>query len=519
MRSVFRSPLLLGALTLCSAGSALAISTSFDSTQAGWQPLVTWWGNGDAQMAVKQMTAQAKVYDAVLHHADIDKPTQDFVDEALEMLSDFNLEGFHKLLPEERAGFRELWVRGDLKGSTYYVKRADIKQPFKVAVKGPRRGLGEFSEMIRAKLNEDKAGDERSYLIGIRGGAGVGKLNWEQTVGAATDFGRIVSNGDPRSGATDHPKPSSQSIATIKKLHPQLASEDLQPLGVLWDAFPTLSATLSQIGHLENVREADTGKGYQHVTVEMRGLVDRLSEKHPKFAKHMKKLGKIGRFDIVWADDKGRTLMKWFVDSETLVIKNECYLKDGQLLPFQGKKIFADEPVDPLSDRLKKTKFVIQARLQLLGVVLNLKNLKGDVFYENKGTYMEGGAIINSVPGVEVDGAALGFVPTGVIDAMIPGNIRSLTLDFFRVAAKGNDKKGVNIMLNMGADTQGGDGVVEAGIDLEALDNYLVKIAIGMVNERLIPPTDVINDAKALLTEIYDGFVADLGKYRSRVGG
>lgn len=517
MRSAFRSPLVLGLVTLCTAGSALALS-SFDSTEAGWTPLVSLWGKGDPQVAVKNLGQLTTAYSAVLHRTDVDKATQEFVDDAIEQLSDFNLEGFHKLLPEERNGFRELWVRGELKGDRYAVRRADGTKAFRVSMKGPRKGLADLSEMIRAKLNTGKS-DERSYLIGLRVGLGVSKLEWTPTVQAITEFGRLVSTADSRAGASDKLKPSAAAVSQVKSLHPKLAPEDVQSAAVLWEAYPALSKALSQIGQLEDVREVDTGKGYQHVTVRMSELTDRLAKRHAPFAKHMKKMGKIGRFDIRWVDSKNRTLMNWFIDSETLQIRNECYLKEGQLLPFSGKKVFADEPVDPFSDYLKNTRAIVQARLQLLGVVVQLKNLKLDLFYQPHGSYAEMGATLTSSPGVEIEGAALGFVPTGLIDAFIPGNIRSLTLDFLRVASKGNEKKGVVASLNLGSEQPGGDGVIEAGLDIEALDNYLVKIGVGMVNERLIPSDEVLKDAKGLLTEIHDAFSQDLSRYKSRVGG
>ena len=69
----------------------------------------------------------------------------------------------------------------------------------------------------------------------------------------------------------------------------------------------------------------------------------------------------------------------------------------------------------------------------------------------------------------------------------------------------------------MGAEQSGGDGVLEASDDLEALDNRLVKMGVGMVNDRKVPDDDVSADDKALASEIHAAFVKDLAHYRARV--
>jgi hypothetical protein len=55
-------------------------------------------------------------------------------------------------------------------------------------------------------------------------------------------------------------------------------------------------------------------------------------------------------------------------------------------------------------------------------------------------------------------------------------------------------------------------------MELEALDSKLVKMGVGMVNERLVPSDEVLTDAKALLTELHDAFARDLARYKARLG-
>jgi hypothetical protein len=516
MALAWRSRWLWSACVVCAASSALAVS-ALDATHAGWSSLVQLCGRGDTPDALRTLSQWTSAYGTALHHTDIDKPTQRFVDDSLSLLSDFDLEGFYELLPEKSGAFRELWVRGELSGGRYAIRRADGGQASRVSVKGPRRGLLDMSQTVRARRNEGRGGEEHSYLLGARLGLGIGKVSWDGAVAAGKDFARLVASGDPRSGAAaDAPRPSQESLDGVRKLHPKLAAEDAQPVALLFEAFPATARALSQLGELQDMRGPNGGSVYQHIKVVAHGLPERLAQRHPKLARHLRKLGKLARFDIRWLDAKQRSLMNWHVDSETLTLRTECYVKDGQLLPFKGKQVFVDEPVDLLGSSLAHTHTITDGRFQLLGVVVKISHLRSDLYFTPHGSHAELQVRMTSVPGVEVEGAALGFVPTGLIDAFIPGNMRDLTLEFFRVATSGNDEKGIVIAVDAGAEHAGGDGVLEASIDLEALDNRLVKMGVGMANARLVPDEDVSADDKALVTEIHAAFAKDLARFKTR---
>lgn len=511
MRRRLRS-LWLGLALLCFAASAAALS-SLDGVQAGWTPLVSWWGGGDPERAVQNLTQLTHAFGAVLHRTDIDAPTRRFMDESLKQLSDFDLHGFHKLLPEERGASRELLVRGDLVGDRYAVRRADARTPFQVSLRGPRRGLADFSQRIRSKVEFRPGDDQSSYLIGVQFGLGVGRLSWDQTVNAVADFGRIVSNADPRPSAPDKPTPSAESIAQVRALHPKLAPEDVEPTALLFDAYPALSRAFSQFGQLEDVRTSEAREGYRHVTVRMRGSPDRLKQKHAPFAKHMARLGKIARIDGRWVDARNRTLMKWVLDSQTLVFTLECYIKDGLLLPTSGKLVHADAGVDPMSDALRHTRAYLQARVQLFGITMTLRQLKLNLSYRPQETYATMKASVNSVPKVSVEGAT-----AGLIDVFIPGNIQSLTEDFFRRAVSGNEGKGITLGVVLGSENREAGGVLEGDVALDALDSRLVKMGVGMVNERVLPSGEVLEDGKKLVAELHDAFMRDLSRYKGRLG-
>jgi hypothetical protein len=501
---------MLGLSGVCA--SALALST-LDGVSAGWTPMVSWWGAGDAHKAVANLGRLTHAFSAVLHHSEVDAPTRKFVDDALEQLGDFDLGDFHDLLPERRAGFRELSVRGELRGDRYLIRRAEPGSNFLVTAHGPRRGLADFSQVLRAKHIQPEDGPD-SYLLNVGLGLGVGNLAWDQTLQAIADFGRIVADADPRVAANDVPRPSDEAVALTKKLHPKLGAEDVASVALLFDAYPAVSRRFSEVGELVDVRSVAASAAYQHVTVRMRALPARLEKSHPALAEHLRSLGDLAHFDFRWVDRQNRTLVRWVIDSKHLLFSTECYLKDGLLLPVAGKTVLVDQPIDPMGDALERSRVFMHTRVTLFGVAISVHNLRAEVRYTPGATHGQLVGSVQAPPRVETEGAAVGF-----IDALIPGNLKSLTYDFFAHAARGNDKKGVVIAIGAGSETREQGGVIETKIELEALDSKLVKMGVGMVNERLIPSGEVLRDAKQLLTGLHDAFVADLSRYKARLGG
>ncbi|MDB4986105.1 MAG: hypothetical protein JWN04_1283 [Myxococcaceae bacterium] len=509
-----RNPLLLGGAFLLATGTAYAVA-NMDATNAGWTPLVTLWGAGDKPAAIKELHRITNAFDLALHHFQIDEATQEFTDGTIEDLEDFALADFYDRLPNKVGDYRELWVRGDIKGKNYVVAQAKEKKGYQVTLKSERNDLAAMSTTVRSKETKGY-GDTSAYFIGYRFGLGLGNFRWDTAMGALQDWARLNMVGNPESGGGEVIQATASAKSKAKALHPKLSSEDLDAIGLLFEAYPSLATALSRLGQIDDVRTTWPKKSYQQVSLAMHADVDRFGEHYPAFAKYGDKLGDLALMDIRWVDSKGRTLMTFKIDSDKLSFAWQCYVKNGMLLPFKGVKVYENEPVDPMADTLTGSSFVTNARLKLLGVVIKLTALKTDVFYQPHAGYMESGLTFTQVPKIEVEGAALGFVPTALVDAFIPGNIESVTRDFLNVAAKGNDGKGFVGVLRMGiAKEDSTKGVLETGVDFDALDNFLVKIGLGMVSDKLIPDADAFTDIKKFSTDLYDGFVKDLARFES----
>lgn len=516
MRRFLHHPLiwlLLGS-SFGSVAFALAVS---DPVQTGWAPLVRLYGQGDASSTVKELSKLTTAYTTALHHTEIDAPTQAFLDGLYEDIEDFDLDSFHDRLPERRGKSHELWVRGDLVGKKYLIRRADGKTPFQVTLGGARNELAAMSSVVRSTPGRSHGG-RPTYLLSTRYGVGIGAVAWDRVTEANAEFARLFAQG--KLGDEAAPEPSSEVRRRVRTLHPNLLDEDLAILTVLFAAYPQLSETLSRIGQVEDVRTTWPSKGYQQISLRVHGVIDRIGEHYPALAKHLGRLDDLARVDMRWLDAKGRTLLTMKLDSDRLIFHLQCYVKDGKLLPARGQKVFEDEPLEYLGGELERTRTLVDARFKMLGVIVELDDMLLENTYRPSAGYAEMSSSLRAAPkSIHVQGAALGFLPTRLLDAFIPGNIESITRDFFEVAAKGNGARGATLSFKLGTKEVGHNGVFESASEIEALDSFLVKIGLGMVNDRLIPNDRAFRDVKQFATDLHDAFVRDLSRYASRARG
>jgi hypothetical protein len=480
---------------------------------AGWTPMVTLWG-GDAHTAVKSLNRVTKAYHAFLHNTEIDKPTQKFIDDAFDEFEDFDLEGFYDLLPDERNGKRELHVKGALAGDRYLVSRAEPGSNYEVGLDGPRNGLADMSLNIRGEHKEGK--DYESLVAGGRWGLGLGPLSYTALMKADRDLVRLVTAGEVEGQKVE---PSGSARSFIKKNNPGLGSEDVDALALLYDAYPALGQALTQVGRLEDVRAAQFDGGTYHITTRMRAEPERLAEKYPAFAKHVKKLGDVLRANVRVQDDHGRDIVRLTIDSEKLLFGVECYMKDGLVVPFDGNKVYEDEPLDPLSDTLQKPKVLISARLNMLGIIVHVKGLRVDADYAVHGSYATADARITKMPLIKVEGRALGMFAPGFLDLFIPSNIQDITEKFMEVAVKGNNRKGIRVHIELGSKAEGDAGVLAIGAAAEIYESWVVKIGGGVVTDRLLMNDKAEDQAKQLAADLHDAFMRDFSRFRQGVGG
>lgn len=478
--------------------------------EAAWHPFAVLWGGGVKAPAVAEMHRLAEVADALLHRRELDAPTQGFIDGVLSDLADFDLAKLQQRLPRESDdGFRELRVRGELNGRAYRVRQPAADEAFQVTMNGPRDQLGAASLVVRAKRLWT-VNDRKAYSFGGQAGVGIGNVRWDAVVAAAEDAARMVGT------ATVDGQPLQSSEAARQealRAHPKLGAEDLAIVGVAFDAYPALSAFVSKFGQVEDVRTVLDDRGYQKLTVSVRGLPQQYEKEYPLSAEYARRMLDLVRARGRWVDKHGRTLATASMDSKDLTATVSCYLKDGRLLAFKGDRVFEGDPIDPMSDDLARSQVVATGWFKMFGITIKLSDAELDATYTPHAGYAEFAASFTKVPKVDISGAALGFISTDMVDAFIPGTMAGLTRDFLSTAANAHRGKGATASGKVGTSKQ--RGIVEGQGEAVLLDNALISMAVSMVNERFFPTPALIAELERIAEDAQRAFMRDLAAYEA----
>lgn len=476
------------------------------ATERGWRPALILTGEGDPTRAVAAMRSAAELWRITLHNSDVDPATHEFTQRAIESFKDFDLKGMHELLPVPSGPYRELRVQGERKGNRYIVGQPEDAQ-FEVSPEGMREHHGDASMVLRSRGVAASDGDT-NYLIQARAGIVVGKVGWPMIMESNRAWLRLMAGND-------NPEPAARPMVAVRQTaieaNPKLGQEDLDLVATLWEAFPRMSYLVSSLGRIDDLVVAGQHQGATHVRLVLRIDVSRMAERYPELAEYLDDLGKLFRWDVSWLDDKGRTLATAHIDSETLQARIELYTKDGFILPFKGSQVFVDEPVDPSRGPLRYTT-AVRSDFRMMGMYSHMRDGRMDWHYEPTPRGMQLHGRMTHVPTITVDGAALGFIPPGLVDAFIPGDLDSLITQFLTTACHGNEGRGIalTVRLDQRPSTV---STIDAKLGFEALNNFLVKLGVGFFNDRVMPNEDVSAEFKRLMVDAQGAFSADVERF------
>jgi hypothetical protein len=494
---VIAATCLFGLVSLVRAASSLA-------TERGWLPLITLAGEGDSPRAVALLRDTARRWEIILHHTELDAATRGFLDRATSSLQDFNLGRLYELLPQKEGRFRQLFVSAAFVGNEYRVAQQSDKH-FEVGPEGVRLQPGDSSLVLRVAPVNTKEGDT-NYLMQGRAGLALGPISWPTIITAAHQGLQLLGSGI----STD---PSVRPMVALRQTalsaNPKLGPEDLDAVATLWEAFPRASFLLSSLGSIDDLVTSDARATHLHVVAHFDPK--RAQQRFPELASYLRGLDRLFVLELRWIDAHEHTFAVLNLDSEHLTAQFELYEKDGALLPFQGDKLFVDQVIDPNHGGLRYS-MRASADFRILGVRSQMRGMQLDFEYTPNERGMEMRGRMNRVPSVKVSGAALGILPTSLIDVFIPGNLEGLITRFLSTACQGNDGKGLEIRSRFDR-RPSGSATVDAAFGIEALDNYLVKLGVGHFNDHVLPDRDVSADMKRLMSDAQSAFSADIERY------
>ncbi|MDX1692564.1 MAG: hypothetical protein R3208_02290 [Ketobacteraceae bacterium] len=495
-----RGILLTMAALAMSIPAAQAVSPEI--LQRGWKPSVEMIGDGEPAVAIHKLREVTDLQRVVLHNTEYHEQTQAFVDGLWASLERFDLRRFYSLLPEETGDWRQLRVYGSRQGTQY---RMGPEASILGNDHGELRSLGDVSVLVKARPVEHRG--NYNYLLSSTMTVGVGEVQWPSVLDATEETFRIVVEGDENFQKKSKFTPDFRFQAKVHAMNPELGEEDVAIIAPLWAAFPEMWDLLAALGQVQEVVVDSSAKDYRHLQATFQVRPAMMKKRYPELAGHLDNLSSLLKFNMDISNPDGRVL-RLSMNSEDLTAHVEGFVKDGRLLPVQDGKVLVDAPTRWRGRQALNAR--IDATMSILGIVTHMTDVRADILYEESTDGATVTTRVNQVPQVEVAGYALGVMPTGLVNFFIPRSIDELMLEFLQVACQGNQGKGVVARMRFENGNDSRQTQVHFTSEFEGLDNFMVRIGMGIVSDRIIPDTDVSDDLRRLVFDTQDAFSKDL---------
>ena len=184
-------------------------------------------------------------------------------------------------------------------------------------------------------------------------------------------------------------------------------------------------------------------------------------------------------------------------------------MADGRIVPIKGGKVVLDAPPMEQNKPLEFTAHM-DSTMSILGVVTHIQNAKARVQFLSHDSGMKMVGQLNHVPDIQVQGNALGFMPTALIDVVLPKDLHEIIEEFMSVACLGNEGKGILVGAQFDQGEKGRTSTLAIKSAIEGLDNFFVRIGMGIVSDRVIPDPKVSTDLRKLIFDSQEAFASDL---------
>lgn len=482
--------------------------------ERAWRPPVLLAGNGDRQVAVARMYEYAALRDLLVHHIEYHDDTRDFLDQLRASLERFDLRGFHRLLPEKQAGNeRELLLHNVAAEDHYYVG-PPRQQPAPALAGGETFPMGDMLVQVRSR---ELSGQPHGTHYLLRGDLrlGLGPMRWSSVLDASRDALRLMGGGDT---GFERALPEGEYRARVWGMSPQLGVHEVDALAPLWAAYPAIWELAAGLGEIERlVLAGPAGDRDRQVDASVRVNGRRMARHYPALRAYLDRLGSILRLDISISDEYGE-VARILVNSATQRAELTMLLRDGQpVATVNGKPVPEARP--HLDGSARRLRVDVDAWIEIYGILAEVTGLRGDIGYQPVGDGALVTGQLTDIPAVRTSGRALGIMPAGVINFVLPRSIDQLATDFLTVAAEGNAGEGISGQVRFRQPGPGQLAEIQAGGAFEALDNFMVRLGMRIVSDRLIPDEAGMADLTRLISDVQAAFVRDLDRFAARVPG
>ncbi|MVF10635.1 hypothetical protein FT643_00635 [Ketobacter sp. MCCC 1A13808] len=477
----------------------------------GWKAQVELAGNGDRALALVRMKELADFQNTVFNGLEFHPQTQTFIDDMWGNLESFNLGDFYKQLPEADGEWRQLRVYGARKGNQYQVG------PDAAAIglnpTGETANLGDMSVRVQAKKIKGSLGDH--YLLQNEMQLGVGEIQWPAMQMATVEALKVMVNGAPEFQSEGQQFVAQQYRDKALSMNPDLGVEDVDIIAPLWASFPAMWELLSKVGRIEDVVYHNLDKPYRQLKASFVIDPEKMKKSYPHIGKHLLSMDRLFNGTFRLTDERGE-LLTAELDSKKLRGNFQAFVADGKIVPVKGGEVMLD--ANPIADdKPWNLTAHMNSTMSILGVVTHIDNARAKVQFLSKKDGFKLVGQLSDVPDIRVQGKALGFMPTAMIDVVMPKSLAEIIQEFIGVVCHGNEGKGFLLGVQFQQSPPGQSSQLILKSAFEGLDNFFMRIGMGIVNDRVLPDPKVSEEVRQFVFDAQAAFAEDLKAFESIV--
>lgn len=388
--------------------------------RARWQPFIALTGGPPPARALSRLADIVHVARTVTNHTEPDAATAATEHALWRALRRYDLKALYHALPRADPPWRVLDLTARVAHGIYRVRRS---QPGRTALDA----LGDSRSRVALRpLTDGKtAGD--GYALRASWHQNIGVVSWA----AIRRAEQLELAGLMQSGPVAAPP---AALHAVTEADPRLSTADQALVAQHWVALPATGRWFAGIGRIDSVRARDdeTG-GARHLDLTVALDAQRLRDNDPAVADYLDQLGDVLAAHIVLRNSRGRWLTL-DLNTRKAVLTLDGWLVDGHLVPTQNGHPRADAKPGPPLDRAQ-FESVAKLTMHALGLTVTLDDLTMHWRYRHAAHGARFSGRLRHKPRVSVDGRALGIVPPGLINAVMPSSIDGVIDDFMATSA------------------------------------------------------------------------------------
>jgi len=420
----------------------------------------------------------------------VDQRSVELMREVREAALEMNLGVLYRMLPESHGDSRVLRGTGLPLADGYHITWFPSAPASK--------GIGTEEVRVEMTPSANEFGNGQAYSFDMEGRLGTGAFTH---LDAARAFEALVALLEE---AARGPV-SSEWLAKARAGQPSLSGQgDLAVLAAVMESMPTLAHVLERSVVLDRIGSVSSDR----LSIDFDGRVDldRLERNYPKLARYLKKMDDLAAVDVVLFDSQGGVLgrMSAWSGNRRVRIRFDCH--DGALVPLGAPIERSVRPSDPRVDMAVSV--AMEAKSD--GMLLRIKDYVMPVVYRQSDAGATLALDVRTEPDISFDGASA-FTSWLVDLADNALNLEEHASVVFEAVAHGPEGEGTRLRGRWSPGTQ---GQLTAGMQLELVDNGLIRFGMRIVGRHMVPNDEVIAEMLGLMSEVIGALDADYTRAR-----